>query len=36
MQAEGGEKMQGKHIYQALQRPFLFDEMYHGIKSYSY
>ncbi len=36
MQAEGGEKMQGKHIYQALQRLIFFDEMYHGIKSYSY
>ena len=36
MQAEGGEKMQGKHIYQALQRLVFFDEMYHGIKSYSY
>ena len=36
MQAEGGEKMQGKHIYQALQRLIYFDGMYHGIKSYSY
>ena len=36
MQAEGGEKMQGKHIYQALQRLVLFDEMFHGIKSYSF
>ena len=36
MQAEGGEKMQGKHIYQALQRLIFFDEMYHGIKSMSY
>ena len=36
MQAEGGEKMQGRHIYQALQRLIFFDEMYHGIKSISY
>lgn len=36
MQAEGGEKMQGRHIYQALQRLIFFDEMYHGIKSMSY
>jgi len=36
MNSEDGEKMQGKHIYQALQRLVFFDEMYHGIKSISY
>ena len=30
-----GEKMQGKHIYQAIQRLVHFDEMYQGIKSMS-
>lgn len=35
MQSEEGEKMQGKHIYTALQRLILFHEMYHGIKSIS-
>ncbi|TVY71493.1 Methylphloroacetophenone synthase, partial [Lachnellula suecica] len=34
--SEDGEKMQGKHIYQALQKLIFFDEMYHGIKSISY
>ncbi|KAI9742965.1 MAG: hypothetical protein M1818_003260 [Claussenomyces sp. TS43310] len=36
MNSEDGEKMQGKHIYQALQKLIFFDEMYHGIKSISY
>lgn len=36
MACEDGEKMQGRHIYQALQRLIFFDEMYHGIKSISY
>lgn len=36
MSMEDGEKMQGKHIYQALQKLIFFDEMYHGIKSISY
>ncbi|KAH8690675.1 putative polyketide synthase [Talaromyces proteolyticus] len=36
MNCEDGEKMQGRHIYQALQRLIFFDEMYHGIKSISY
>ncbi|CAD6445409.1 1089b422-e985-41a4-b4b5-8d26679da0a7 [Sclerotinia trifoliorum] len=36
MSSEDGEKMQGKHIYRALQRFISFDEMYHGIKSISY
>jgi len=36
MNCEDGEKMQGKHIYQALQKLIFFDEMYHGIKSISY
>lgn len=36
MNNEDGEKMQGKHIYQALQQLVFFDEMYHGIKSISY
>ncbi|CRG92018.1 Conidial yellow pigment biosynthesis polyketide synthase [Talaromyces islandicus] len=35
MACEDGEKMQGRHIYQALQRLIFFDEMYHGIKSIS-
>ncbi|EED12110.1 polyketide synthase, putative [Talaromyces stipitatus ATCC 10500] len=36
MNMEDGEKMQGRHIYQALQKLILFDEMYQGIKSISY
>jgi malonyl CoA-acyl carrier protein transacylase/SAM-dependent methyltransferase len=36
MNCEDGEKMQGKHIYQAFQKLIFFDEMYHGIKSISY
>ncbi|KAJ8066571.1 hypothetical protein OCU04_005623 [Sclerotinia nivalis] len=36
MSSEDGEKMQGKHIYRALQKLIFFDEMYHGIKSISY
>ncbi|TVY29662.1 Methylphloroacetophenone synthase [Lachnellula hyalina] len=36
MNNEDGEKMQGRHIYQALQKLIFFDEMYHGIKSISY
>ncbi|KAL9080228.1 MAG: hypothetical protein Q9157_000950 [Trypethelium eluteriae] len=35
LNATDGEKMQGKHIYQAIQRLVHFDEMYQGIKSIS-
>lgn len=35
LQSEDAEKMQGRHIYTALQRLILFHEMYHGIKSIS-
>ncbi|KAI7974565.1 hypothetical protein EIK77_008745 [Talaromyces pinophilus] len=35
LQSEEAEKMQGRHIYTALQRLILFHEMYHGIKSIS-
>lgn len=35
LQSEEAEKMQGRHIYTALQRLILFHGMYHGIKSIS-
>jgi malonyl CoA-acyl carrier protein transacylase/SAM-dependent methyltransferase len=36
MHNEDADMMQGRHIYQALQKLVFFDEMYHGIKSISY
>lgn len=36
LNSDEGDKMQGKHVYQALAGLAVFSEMYHGMKAISY